>query len=281
MKKRLVVNNTHDDLQILQAYVKQFCSYLFFFFINVGAYGGNLDDREFYISQSILFSEGTPKLNFEKDSNLKWFEDSASLISSGRTEVEVKNIVQGYTLSYRNQNLHGVHDGRGAKFECFLGFCAWVDTSIISGLDKSEKIDYKINMQQIWIEKIFENQNPSFGLIAGINIIGVDLNVSSTLQNYHRSETVPVPFLGVSSKYKIRDKLYVAINIHHFEAQKNNVRFAFHDSEIELSLEITKYLRASIGNNIVYLNLQNNTQNLNAEIYVPQKSPYLKLTLAY
>ena len=70
MKKRLVVNKTPDELQTLQSYVKQFCLYLFFFFINVGAYGGNLNDREFYISQSILFSEGTPKLNFEKDSNL-------------------------------------------------------------------------------------------------------------------------------------------------------------------------------------------------------------------
>ena len=281
MKKRLVVNKTPDELQILQAYVKQFCLYLFFFTINVGAYGGDLDDKEFYISQSILFSEGTPKLNFEKESNLKWFEDSASLISSGRTEVGVKNIVQGYTLSYRNQNLDGVHNGRGAKFECFLGFCAWVDTSIISGLDKSEKIDYKINMQQIWIEKIFTNSDSYIGLIAGINVIAVDLNVSSTLQNYHRSETVSIPFLGVSSKYKLRDKLYVAINIHHFEAQKNNVRFAFHDSEIELSFDITKYLRASIGNNIVYLNLSNYSQNLNAEIYVPQKSQYLKLTFAY
>ncbi len=281
MKKRIVINKIRDRRQILKACVHQFYLFFFVFLITLEAHGKDLDHRQYYISKSILLNEDSPKLNFEKDSNLKWFEDSASLISSGRTELGVKNIVPGYTLSYRNQNLDGIHNGRGAKFECFLGFCAWVDTSIISGLDKSEKIDYKINMQQIWIEKTFENQNPSFGLIAGINVIGVDLNVSSTLQNYHRSETVPVPFLGVSSKYKIRDKLNVAINIHHFEAQKNNVRFVFHDSEIELSFDITKYLRASIGNNIVYLNLQNNTQNLNAEIYVPQKSPYLKLTLAY
>jgi predicted nicotinamide N-methyase len=41
-----------------------------------------------------------------------------------------------------------------------------------------------------------------------INVIAIDLNISSTLKNYHRSETVPVPFLGVSSKYQLRDKLY-------------------------------------------------------------------------
>jgi hypothetical protein len=281
MKKRIVINKIRDRRQILKACVHQLYLFFFVFLITLEAHGKDLDHREFYISKSILLNEDSPKLNFEKDSNLKWFEDSASLISSGRTELGVKNIVPSYTLSYRNQNLHGIHNGRGAKFECFLGFCAWVDTSIISGLDKSERIDYKINMQQIWIEKIFGNSNSSIGLITGINVIAIDLNISSTLKNYHRSETVPVPFLGVSSKYQLRDKLYVAINMHHFEAQKNNVRFAFHDSEIELIFDITKYLRASIGNNIVYLNLSKYSKDLNAEINVPQSRPYLKFTLNY
>jgi hypothetical protein len=254
---------------------------IFLFFVNAEAFGGGLESREFYISESILIGEGTPKLQFEKGSNLRWFEEKTSLISDGRTEVGIKNLVPSYTLAYRNQNLNGIHNGRGAKFECFLGFCSWVDTSIISGMDKSEQINYRINLQQIWVEKLFDTSISSFGLVAGVNVIGVDLNISSSFQSYHRSETVPVPFFGLSSKYKVRDKLHILFTAHHFEAQKNNKKFAFHDSEIELNLQITKFLRASIGNSLVYINLQNKAQELNAEINVPQVNQYVKFTFVY
>ncbi len=249
--------------------------------LNSEVFGGNLNAREFYLSESILMKGDSPKLNFEKNSNLKWFEEKTSLNSDNRTELGIKNLTTGYIFSYRNHSFQSIHIGRGAKFECFLVFCAWIDTSIISGIDKSEKIDYKINMQQIWIEKLFGNSDLYVGLIAGINVINVDLNVSSTFQNYQRNETVPIPFIGLSSKYKLGDKFHAALNIHHFQAQKNNTKFSFHDSEIELSFDITKYLKASIGNNIVYLNLSKYSKNLSADIYIPQNSPYLKITFTY
>jgi hypothetical protein len=249
--------------------------------LNTYAICSDIEPYGLYVSESFLKVAGTPKLNFEKNSNLKWFEKNTALISSGRTEISLKNFIESYTLAYRNQNLNGIHNGRGAKFECLSGFCSWVDTSIISGIDKSEQINYRINLHQIWVEKAFENSNYSIGLIAGINVIDIDLNVSNSFQNYHRSQTVPIPFFGASTKYKLNEKLYLVLNIHHFEAQKNNLNFAFNDSEIELNLDLTKYLRVSIGNNIAYLNFQNKTQNSNTQIYVPQNSSYIKFTFIY
>jgi hypothetical protein len=257
------------------------CSCFLFFSASSGASSNSLDIRELYISESISRSGGTPKLNFEKNSNLKWFEESATLLSGGRSEIGVRNLVSGYTLSYRNQSLHGTHNGRGAKFECLLAFCAWIDSSIVSGLEKSERIYYRINMQQLWIEKVFENVNYSVGLIAGINVIGIDFNISSSMQSYRRSDEVPVPFLGLSSKYKLKDDLYLALNIHHFEAQKNNLKFEFHDSEIEFNFNLAKHIKLSVGNNIVYLNIRNKTKETNSEIYVPKNSPYIKITFIY
>ncbi len=249
--------------------------------VSPAAFSNSLDSRELYISESISRDGGAPKLNFEKNSNLKWFEESSTLFSGGRSEVGVRNLVSGYTLSYRNQSLHGIHNGRGAKFECFLAFCAWIDSSIVSGLEKNEKVNYRIDMQQLWIEKVFENLDYSVGLIAGVNVISVDLNISSAAKNYRQSGEVPVPFLGVSSKYKLKDKLYLMFNIHHFEAQKNSLKFEFHDSELELYFDFTKYIKASIGNSIIYLNLKNKTKNVDSEIYVPQNSPYIKFTFVY
>ncbi len=261
--------------------LKQFYCYSFLLLASFEVSSTNLGSPEFYISESILLNEGTPRLNFEKNSKLNWFEDVSTLTSRRRSELGVKNLVPGYTLAYRDQTLHGVHDGRGATFSCILAFCSWIDTSIIDELDRSDKVDYKINSQQLWLEKPFENSDYSLGLIAGINIVDVKLNISNASQRYFRENTFPVPFLGVSAKRKFRDRFYIAYNIHYFEAKKDDLKFSFHDSEIEMGFDIAKNLRAAIGNNFVYFYLQKRNPNLSAEILSPQSSPYLKITLIY
>ena len=259
-----------------------FLVFIYSIVINVYADTEKDDSYKFYISKIFSNQNSTPSITVDKTSALtKWFDDHPSQASGIRTEIGVESIKSGYTFSFRDQTINGSHLGAASKYSCFLFFCAWVDYSIVSGLSKSDQIDYRIGMQQVWAKKAFDLKYLELGLLGGINNIKMSLDISGASSHFVLEGSAPLPFIGGSAKYPLTDKLALHYDLHYSKVSKAGTSLKFMDSELELTYQIMDSLLIAIGENQLIFNLKKQTSSSNLLLNVPQRSPYLKISLIY
>jgi len=259
-----------------------FLVFIYSIIINVYAETEKDDSYKFYISKTFSNQNSTPSITVDKTSALtKWFDDHPSQASGIRTEIGVENIKSGYTFSFRDQTINGSHLGAASKYSCFLFFCAWVDDSIVSGLNKSDEIDYRINMQQVWAKKAFDLKFLEVGLLGGINNIKMHLDISGASNHFILEGRVPLPFVGVSAKYQLTNKVALIYGLHYSKVSKDDTSLKFMDSELELTYQIMDSLLIAIGESQLIFNLKKQTDSSNLQLYIPQRTPYLKISLIF
>lgn len=265
---------------------------LFIFSVYTKSYAN--DFGSIYFSKSFLIQNKTPsivanKISFQNtvtgekvpETDARWFDDRPKQSSGNRTEVGIKNLNSGISISFRDQTIQGSHLGAASKYSCFIFFCAWIDASVVSGLNKNDQIDYRINFQQLWINKSVNANYFDFGFKGGINRISMSFDISGASNHVALEGRLPLPFVGTSIKYQITDKIDLIYDIHYSKVSKNGASLKFIDSELEFSYKISDSLKLSIGENRLNLNLKKQSTTSYAELEIPQRSPYLKVTLTY
>ena len=265
---------------------------LFIFSVFTKSYAN--DFGSIYFSKSFLIQNKTPSIVANKTSFLntvtgekvpetdaRWFDDRPKQSSGNRTEVGIKNLNSGISISFRDQTIQGSHLGAASKYSCFIFFCAWIDASVVSGLNKNDQIDYRINFQQLWINKSVNANFFDFGFKGGINRISMSFDISGASNHVALEGRLPLPFVGTSIKYQLTDKIDLIYDIHYSKVSKNGASLKFIDSELEFSFKISDSLKLSIGENRLNLNLKKQSTTSYAELEIPQRSPYLKVTLTY
>lgn len=265
---------------------------LFFFSAYIKSYAN--DFGSIYFSKSFLIQNSTPSIVANKISflntvtgekvpelDVKWFDDRPKQSSGNRTEVGIKNLNSGISISFRDQTILGSHLGAASKYSCFIFFCAWIDASVVSGLNKNDQIDYRINFQQFWINKSVNKNEFDFTFKAGVNRVSTSFDIRGASNHIALEGRLPIPFIGTNIKYQLAEKIDLIYDIHYSKLSKNGASLKFIDSELEFAYRITDSFKLSIGENRLNLNLKKQSTTSYAELEIPQRSPYFKITLQY
>ena len=236
----------------------------------------------FYISKTLSNQNSAPSISVEKASPaVKWFDDFPSQSSGARTEIGVINKESGYTFSFRDQTIQGKHLGAASKYSCFLFFCAWIDGSIVSGLNKSDEIDYSINMQQIWVKKTYDVKALDLSWIVGINNIKAEVDITGASNHLLMQGSTPIPFVGTNMNLQLAKKIELIYDLHYSKISRSGTSMLFMDTELELAYQLVDFLKLSIGENRLIFNVKKKSDSAIAELNIPQRTPYLKISLIY
>lgn len=236
----------------------------------------------FYLSRTLLNSSSTPSFSLEKfNPAVKWFDDNPSQTSGTRTEIGVTNKESGYTFAVRDQTIQGKHLGAASKYSCFLFFCAWIDSSIVSGLNKSDEIDYRLKMQQYWVKKNYLTKTLDLSWIAGINNIQADVDITGAGNHFAMQGSTPIPFIGPNINYVFQKNFQLSYELHYSKLSKSGTSLLFMDSELEFAYQLLDFLKVSVGENRLTLNVKKKNLSSISELNIPQHTPYIKVSLIY
>jgi hypothetical protein len=247
------------------------------------AHANPADDRfTFYFSVAHNLSADTPKLSVEDNlSRSKWFDDNPSIKSVGKIEIGVENRSAGYTVGLRVRTLSGNHSGSIAKYECLLAFCGWVDGVAVVGDGVADQVTYQVRSRQLWIKKSFEFSDLALGLIGGVNHLKVDSDIRGALGSQELTGEAPLPFIGTDVRFRINENTYLMYNLHYLNWSRDNDKVKFVDAELELAYRLTKHLQIAVGNNHLTVHLRKQSGSGTAELLVPQRTPYVRISLIY
>ena len=251
---------------------------------NLGtAYANPADDRlTFYFSATHNLSADTPTLSIEDNlSRSKWFDDKPSVKPVGKLELGAENHSTGYAVGLRIRTLNGTHSGSIAKYQCLLGFCGWIDGAAVAGDGVTDQVAYQIYSHQLWIKKSLEFSEITFGLIGGVNHIRVDSDIRSVFRNQDLKSEALLPFIGTDVRFRINESTSLICNLHYLNFSRNSDKAKFIDAELEVAYRLTKHLQIAVGSNSLTVHLRKQSNSGTAELIVPQRSPYVRMSFIY
>jgi len=239
-------------------------------------------NRTGYLSYQIDFYTEKSSISASKsDVNAKWFDDRPT--KTGRHVYELGlSMPWDMEFVYRYRHIHGVHGGAASAYRCILFFCSWVSSSVITGLNTNDTIEYDIQNNQIWVSKpIIEFGTLKISGLLGVNIIVANATVSGAGQKEYRKVTAPLPLIGGTFQYPLGTNFDVTGMLQYFQYSNSTVGGHFRDTSVDLNMKISKDLIASLGYGEYLLQINYSKSPTNASIVVPQRAPHIKVTYSF
>ena len=238
--------------------------------------------RNGYLSYQLdAYTEKSSISASKSDVNAKWFDDRPS--KTGRHVYELGlSMPWDMEFGYRYRHIHGVHTGAASAYRCVLFFCSWVSSSVITGLNTNDTIEYDIKNNQIWVSKpIIEFGTLKISGLLGVNIIAANVTVSGAGQKEYRKVTAPLPVIGGTFHYPLGTNFDVTGMLQYFQYSNNTVAGYFRDSSIDLNMKVSKDFVASLGYGEYLLRINYSKSPTSASVEVPQRAPHFKITYTF
>ena len=238
--------------------------------------------RNGYLSYQVdAYTEKSSISASKSDVNAKWFDDRPT--KTGRHVYELGlSMPWDMEFAYRYRHIHGIHQGAASAYRCILFFCSWVSSSVITGLNTNDTIEYDIKNNQIWVSKpILEFGTLKISGLLGVNIIAANVTVSGAGQKEYRKVTAPLPVIGGTFHYPLGTNFDVTGMLQYFQYSNNTVAGYFRDSSIDLNMKVSKDFVASLGYGEYLLRLNYSKSPTSASVVVPQRAPHFKVTYTF
>ena len=222
-----------------------------------------------------------PRLSAERtDTQVKWFDDNPS--GKSHTEWEIGAFLPyGYALFLRHKSIEGKHVGEASKYQCFMFFCSWIGSSIVSSLSTSDQVSYTIDSNQIWLQKAPLNIVPNLAFRLGVNVIDAELNVSGAGSQQTEKGLVPLPFAGLSYKRDLPWNLSLWADYNYMKYQNKKAGVIFVDTMFGIKKQLSRNLSISVGQKRFLLDTWYQKESVSATWKIPQNTPFLMLTVQY
>ena len=238
--------------------------------------------RNGYLSYQLdAYTEKSSISASKSDVKAKWFDDRPS--KTGRHVYELGlSMPWDMEFGYRYRHIHGVHTGAASAYRCILFFCSWVSSSVITGLNTNDTIEYDIKNNQIWVSKpIIEFGTLKISGLLGVNIIAANVTVSGAGQKEYRKVTAPLPVIGGTFHYPLGTNFDVTGMLQYFQYSNNTVAGYFRDSSVDLNMKVSKDFVASLGYGEYLLRINYSKSPTSASIVIPQRAPHFKITYTF
>ncbi len=224
-----------------------------------------------------------PKANiaFERtDNNIKWFDDKSITANS--------DLIYGLTitlnkinLNYQKHTMQGVQNGETLKETCIFISCFWVSGSLISGLESNNGVYYKIDNNELWIEKPFYIKDLNSLMVSpiiGINITPTKFIITGEGEQESKSATLPIPFWGVKLEKQLFDNIKVTGEFHHLNYNNFEWGVLYQNYQVGIEKRITNAVDIAIGYSKYRLNTKYDKNSKDVEFDLSSSSPFIKIS---
>jgi len=263
--------------------IKFLCAFLFaVFYCPLNATPLESSASNYYISVELDTNNSLPSIYAQKsDTQAKWFDDFPSKNNPKVYEFGGKLPWWDMTLDYRNRNIQGLHKGATSKRVKIGLFYAWVDGSIISGLNSNDKVEYSLNFHELALGKQLETTRFFVTPKLGVNLIDAKLTLSGAGNNEQQSGILPIPFIGFVLGGKITDQLKVELDTRYTKITSRDTAATFKETLIAVTYDVNKYLTVSTGSSDFLFQLDYSKSSTSTVFKVPQSSPFVRLALRF
>lgn len=235
----------------------------------------------FYVSISGLKDHPEPVITAERtDNRTRWFDDQPRAKSKYDAEFGLF-FPRDYQLILRYKQIEGTHLGAASRYQCFFKFCAWISSSIVSGLASNDQIDYRLRSGEIWVQKAPFDSLPQLGFRAGVNVIHAQVTFAGSGIERTEQGIVPLPFIGYEFKQRIFDNLRLEFDGNYSKINLTHTGVTFRDASAGVILNFTKQTELSVGIKKFSLDSWYQKDSVTSSWTIPQTTPYLKLTFRY
>ena len=241
------------------------------------------EDKPIKFTISIQQSINHPKskIEFERtDSNIKWFDDKNTSANSDLIYGFIVPLNQ-VNINYRKHTIRGMHNGKALKETCIFISCFWASSSLISGLESNDRMQYKIDNNELWIEKPFYKKNHNSLIVSpiiGINIIPAKFIIIGEGRQEFKSETLSIPFWGVKLEKKLSKTIRVSGEFHHLNYNNSEWGFLYQNYQVGIEKNITKDIDVSIGYSKYRFNTEYKKNSKDAKFDLFSNSPFIKIS---
>ena len=241
-----------------------------------------LSENNYYMSVELDTNNSAPSLYAVKsDISAKWFDDFPSKNTTKVYEFGGKLPWWNMTLDYRNRNMKGVHKGATSKRVKIGLFYAWVDGSIISGLNSNDEVAYSLNFHELALGKQLETARFFVTPKLGVNLIEAKISLSGAGSNEQQSGILPIPFIGFVLGGKITDQLKLEIDTRYTKLTSGDTTATLKETLVSVAYDVNEYFTVSTGTSDFLFQLDYSKSYTSAVLKVPQRSPFARLALRF
>ena len=244
------------------------------------------EDKPIKFTISIQKSIHHPQadIEFERtDSNIKWFNDNS--ISTNSDLIFSSTIpINQINLNYRKHTMRGTHSGEALQEVCILTSCFWASGSLISGLESNDEVHYKIDNNELWIEKPFyikSFDSLTISPLMGINVIPAKFIIKGENKQESKSATLPIPFWGINLEKQLSNTVKVTIEFHHLNYNGSGWGVLYQNYQVGIEKRMTKNIDISIGYSKYRLNTEFDKYSKDAKFNLSSDSPFIKISTRF
>ena len=275
--KSVYFKNILNNLYLLKNISSSIVFLILFFFTNE-CFGKDI----IYIKTTQFSTKPKSSINATSlDQTTKWFDDKPSAENNDELEIGFY-LPNNYSLSFRKNHLHGIHEGEATKQACILGYCFYIGAGLVTGNSTTDKISYDIDSLQIIFDKSYKPLDKIiFKPRVGINLLDTMLNYSGTGNDVDENQLVPLPFTGFEVEYEINTDYSLYLDTNYFKFSQSNVRIHYYDTSIGINRIINKYMKFYLGYKKYDFGISNKDGKSNISFNISQKTPFIGLELNY
>jgi len=262
----------------------KFNTLIIYFFTLIFLFNMNYSwgDEVFYLKKSFFSNQPKSSISATStDGTAKWFDDYPSAKSNQELEFGFF-LPKNYSLSFRNSQLNGVHSGEATKKVCILGYCSFIGAGIVTGNSETDKISYDINSWQVILDKSYDFKSKfKIKPKIGVNVLDTVLQYSGVGESVKETQIAPLPFLGITSEFKINDRYSFYADMHYFKYNTDKLGIHYYDKSIGINIDLYKYLKFVVGYKKYDLGVSNTGGSSNITFDINQETPFVGFTVSY
>ena len=239
-------------------------------------------EKSFYFIQRDFFGSATSQISVEKEnSTIKWQDDYPTAYFSNTKEFGVV-FFENYLLSLHQLEINGTHTGEASQYQCILGFCSYVGTSLVNSSGSTSSIKYNIKSNQLMLAyKLYDNSYLTLKPKIGINILEIGLEANGSGEQVTQSDTVPIPQLGGKLQLKVAEGTLIEFDFNYFKYTSNGKSAEVLDRSVFLRTELFEHVSLEIGQRSDVFNMTSTTTNSKSIFDYDKKNNYIGIRFSY
>ena len=239
-------------------------------------------EESFYFVQREFFGSATSQISVEKEnSTIKWQDDYPTAYFSNTKEFGVV-FFENYLLSLHQLEINGTHTGEASQYQCILGFCSYVGTSLVNSSGSTSSIKYNIKSNQLMLAyKLYDNSYLTLKPKIGINILEIGLEANGSGEQVTQSDTVPIPQLGGKLQLKVAEGTLIEFDFNYFKYTSNGKSAEVLDRSVFLRTELFEHVSLEIGQRSDVFNMTSTTTNSKSIFDYDKKNNFIGIRFSY
>ena len=107
------------------------------------------------------------------------------------------------------------------------------------------------------------------------------LQYSGADENVKETQIAPLPFLGITSEFKINDRYSFYADMHYFKYNTDKLGIHFYDKSMGININLYKKFKLVVGYKKYDLGVSNTGGSSNIIFDINQETPFIGLTVSH